>query len=247
MIDYTVYTLSAEERRKYYAVSALVLLALVLLFYRSALAAVFGLPLIRAMEKHWAARKAEKRREALLDGFRDALYSLSTSISAGRQLPEAIRWAAVQAGETAGPASDIAVELFRIASLYDEAHTEIETLLQDFARRSGLEEIRQFADVCDICRKTGADLEKVALTGAELVLDRIHFRREVRMLTAQKKLDTMLLVALPLFILLFLNACAPAYLAVLYRGAAGRLIMTVCLLTVFGALALSLRMIEVTM
>lgn len=57
----------------------------------------------------------------------------------------------------------------------------------------------------------------------------------------------MLLVALPLFILLFLNACAPAYLAALYRGAAGRLIMTVCLLTVFGALTLSLRMIEVTM
>lgn len=247
MTDYTVYLLSGRERRAYYFTAAALSVVASLLFYRSVLFACAGIPAALSLEKTWASKRGQQRRDVLLDGFRDALYSISTSLSSGRQLPDAVLLAGLQAKEAFGATSDIARELLNIAALYDESHSDIEELLQSFGERSGLEEVRQFADICAICRKTGADLERVALLGAEMILERIHFRREVQTLTAQKRLDTALLVALPVLVLLFLNLSTPAYLSILYKGVAGRFIMTACLATIVGALMLSLHMIEVTM
>lgn len=247
MMDYGTYCLTSTERRRYYAFSAAVSCLLGLLFYRSLLPALLCIPLARSGEKHWALHKAGLRRERLLTGFKDALYSISTAISAGRQLPDAVRDAAKFVADTHGADSDIARELGRIAHHYTASRSELESLLGDFGNRSGLEEIRQFARICSVCRQTGADLEHVALQAAGLILQRIHFRREVQMLTAQKKLDTGLLVLLPLFVLLFLNGCAPEYLAVMYSTAIGRVLMSGCLALIFAALYISVRMIEVTL
>ncbi len=247
MIDYRCYVLSKEEKRRYYLTAFLVIFCLGMLFYRSILFSILCLPAASLCERYWAEKKAEAQRKILLEGFRDVLSTLSASISAGRQMPEAIADAAAQVELSYGPAAPVTFELKRMAALYRDSHGSMEEMLVDFGIRSGLEEIRQFAGVCQICSRRGGDLEEVASISAGLILDRIRFRRELRMLTAQKKLDIVFLISMPLLILLFLNLTAPGYLAVLYAGAAGRLIMTVCLLTIAVALLWGIKMIEVTM
>ncbi|HCU08173.1 MAG TPA: hypothetical protein DF480_04290 [Clostridiales bacterium] len=245
MTDYRIYDLSQKEKLNYYLLAFFVLFSVGMLFYRSPLFALLCLPGAIPCEKLWAARKARMRRDVLLEGFRDALYAISAAIAAGRQMPEAIADAAEQVRFAYGSSAPIAAELNRIAALYEGSHGSIEALLIDFGSRSGLEEIQQFAGVCQICRRSGGDLEAVALTSANLILDRIRFRREVQMLTAQKKLDIVFLISMPLLILLFLNLTAPDYLAILYAGLPGRCIMTACLLTIAAALGWGLRLIEV--
>lgn len=247
MTDYRTYNLSRREQQKYYLMAFFILLSVGMLFYRSFVFALVCLPAAIPCEKMWAERKGRMRREVLLEGFRDALYSMSAAIAAGRQMPEAVADAGAQVRFSYGASAPIAEEFKRITELYEGAHGSIELLLIDFGSRSGLEEIQQFAFVCQICDRSGGDLEEVALTSANLILDRIRFRREVQMLTAQRKLDIAFLISLPLLILLILNLTAPDYLAILYSDLAGRCIMTACLLTIAAALRWGLRLIEVAL
>lgn len=247
MTDYRIYMLSKRERQRYYAAAFLIIFSIGMLFYRSPVFSALCLPAAVPCEKLWRARKGRIQREALLEGFRDVLYAISAAIAAGRQMPEAIKDAAAQLRAGYGAQAPITGELDRVMASYEGSHGSVEQALMDFGIRSGLDEILQFARVCQICSKSGGDLEEVALQSARLILERIRFRREVQMLTAQKKLDILFLILLPLGVLLFLNLSAPEYLAALYSGLPGRLIMTGCLLTVAAALLWSLRLVEVTM
>lgn len=245
MNDYRVYRLSKDEKLKYYISVCIILALLGLLFYRnlimSAVAAAAAIPL----EKVYANYLRNKRIETLQEGFRDALYSISGAVSAGKQLPQAISDAAESAELSYGLSSDIGTELRHIATVYYETHSDVEDLLYDFARRSGLEEIRQFAQSCSICRRCGGDMEAVSLRTASVLIDRMEVEREVKGLIAQKKTDILLLVAMPLAVLLFLNLVSFDYLEPLYAGFAGRFLMTVCLCGMGIALLWSLKITDI--
>lgn len=245
MSDYDQYSLLAKEKKQYYICAGICLSLLSFLFYKCILISCVCVLLAKPLEKEYLNQKIRKRKEALLEGFRDVLYSISGSIAAGRQMPQAIVDARNQVKSTYGENADITKELILMVHVYGEAHGTIEALLSDFGERSGLEEIKQFALVYRICRHSGGDLEDVTLKCANLLLDRISFRGEVNMLTAQKKVDIIFLVSLPVLVLLFLNLLSPAYINILYSCLIGRIIMTACLFTVGFALFWSLRLTEV--
>ena len=240
-INYNVYKPSVSERIKYYAAACSIVVLTALLFYRNLIAAAILMPAAYFGEKYFFSYKAEKRKEKLLEGFRDVLYSISASVAAGRQMPQAINDAGLLMEKSYGETSDIAVEMKRISGVYSQANADIGEMLEDFAQRSGLAEIKQFSDSYRVCKKCGADLETVCLKSASLLLDRIDFLNEVKVLISQKKLDRVLLTALPRAVLLFLNLISFSYIEVLYEGFSGRMIMTLCLLMMAAALLWGLR------
>lgn len=230
MPDYKEYLFTPKERKLYYIRSGCALACLGILFYKSIVFAFLCTILSKPLEVEYVKYKIKKRQEVLLEGFRDMLYSVSGSIAAGRQMPIAIADAKMQAENSYGEGAYITKELSLMVRAYEEAHGTVEDLLSDFGVRSGIAEIKQFALVYRICKHSGGDLEGVTLTCANLLLDRISFRGEVNMLTAQRKVDILFLVSMPMLILLFLNIASPAYISVLYCCLAGRAIMTACLL-----------------
>lgn len=245
MTDYSSYALSMREKRQYYFIVSFILACLGFLFYRSivmSLICAFG---SKALEKYYISYLAASRREQLLEGFRDVLYSLASSVAAGRQMPSALMEAEKEIRVAYGNEADITLEISRINSVYSGAHGDASELLLDFAQRSCLEEIMQFAKAYEICRKSGANLEDVCLKTCNLLLDKIGFLKEIKSLMAQKKLDIIMLVSLPLCILLFLNLISPSYVEVLYTTLEGRLIMTASLSGMGGALWLSLKIIDI--
>lgn len=216
------------------------------LFYRSILAALVCAFASRLFEDIYAEYRAKKRKEKLLEGFRDVLYTISGSVAAGRQMPAAIRDAELQTLSAYGNDSDIHREMARICGIYGSAHGDIGELLSDFGRRSGLEEIRQFAASYEICRSNGGDVESVCLKSASLLLDKIAFCSETESMVAQKKLDITLLSAMPVLVLLMLNLSSFSYIAPLYSGLSGRLLMTLCLAGLAAAVVLSVRITEIS-
>jgi tight adherence protein B len=245
MPDYKNYVLQTKEKKQYYLCASVCLGLLGFLFYRSVLIAFLCALLSKPLEKNYLKYKVKKRQEILLEGFRDMLYSVSGSIAAGRQMPSAIADARKQAMNSYGENAYITKELALMVRVYEEAHGTVEELLSDFGERSGLAEIKQFGLVYRICKHSGGDLEDVTLKCANLLLDRISFQGEVNMLTAQKKLDILFLVSLPIIVLLFLNLLSSSYINVLYVCVIGRIIMTCCLFTIGFALLWSLQLTEV--
>lgn len=244
MTDYENYKLNPYGRLLYFGGGTLLFFGLGLLFYRNiiwaGLCCLALIPLKKECEKFLAAR----RRRKLTEAFKEVLYSISASVAAGRQLPTALKDACIQAELNFGQDSDMATELREICRVYESVHTEPEELLAELGKRSGIEEIGQFATACIICRRCGGDLENICLKSANLLIDKLEYRREAESLAAQKRLDVAVLTALPLLILLFLNLISPEYLQPLYSGLEGRLLMSECLVFMVIALLWSLKITD---
>ena len=233
--DYSSYTLSAKEKRRYFLISAASLFLTGYLFYKNIILSLCLALLTVPLQKRWQSHLAEKRRETLTAQFRDLLYALSASVSAGRQLPEAFEEAREQLALSYGQESLIYGEVDGMVRGMRESRMPPEELLRDFAARSHIPEVGQFVRICCICRRTGGDMERVISKTSALLMEKISVRREIRTVTAQKRLEANILTLMPVGMVLILNLLSPDYLAVLYQGPAGRAVMTAAL----GGVALS--------
>jgi tight adherence protein B len=225
--------------------SALAALAVGELFYQSIIAAVLLFPLCIPGVRFYEGHLAAKRRAALGTSFRDLLYSLSASFSTGRQMPEALKEGLESLKLIYKGDDPIIMELEGMnRKLFVIRETE-SAVLDDFARRSHLEDIRNFVDAYFICRSTGGDIEKLVVKAAEVIMEKMNVQKDIQAITAQKKLESKILLVIPCAILLFLQLFSPDYSAILYGTAAGRMLMTLAFAVTIGAYLWSLKITDV--
>lgn len=244
-INYNVYILKKKEIFFFCFVGGSFLGFTANLFYDSIFISLLFALLAWPAKKIYSNHLIEKRKEELLDQFRDLLYLLSSSISAGRQMREALVEAEKKMKLTYGGQSLIAKELTSmVTSMVEGGYTE-ETVLKGFADRSGIEDIVDFVKVYSISKRTGADMDRVIRKTVSLLLDRIEIAREVRTITAQKRLEFIILAAMPLIVLIFLRLTSPSYLGPMYQSIAGRLFMSLALMSMGIALFIAYRMTQI--
>lgn len=64
----------------------------------------------------------------------------------------------------------------------------IESILKDFATRSGIEEIHHFADVFSVCKRSGGNLVEIISTTSRMIGERIEIKQEIETsLTSKNK------------------------------------------------------------
>ena len=227
--DYRVFELTLRQRVLFLAAGGSAIAFIVFLFYRSLLLALPAAVLIRRLEPVYQKYLADKRLRELNLQFRDLLTSLSASVSAGRQMDAALVDACDDLSILYPDEAPIMVELYHMRRSILDNHATDRVLLEDFSKRTGSEDIRSFVQVCMTCRGTGGDLERIITHTAEILTEKMEISEQIRVITAQKKLEGRLISLMPLAMLLALNLASPSYISVLYTTIAGRLIMTLCL------------------
>lgn len=150
--------------------------------------------------------------------LKQALYSLSSSLSAGRSVENGFR-DAVQDLLLLDPGgqSDLIFELKVIVSRLEYGEP-IEVALQDFARRAGMEDIANFADVFSTCKRTGGDLVEVVRRTSSVIGEKLDIQQEISVMIAQKRFESKALLAAPFLLLLFMNLTSPDYMETMYSG-----------------------------
>ena len=227
--NYSEYEMTEKERVLFFGAGYLAASLTVFLFYHSILlSALLGFSVLW-IRPYYEAFRAKKRCRKLKYQFKDMLYSLSASIAAGRQMPQALTEAADSLSIMYGPEEPIMMELQHMKRCIDENNESDSQLLADFAARSCCEDIRNFVQVYIICRNTGGDLQQIISRTVSILTDKMNIEREIRAVTAQKKTEGRLIALMPLAMLLLLNLLSPSYIIPLYSGLPGRLIMTGCL------------------
>ena len=97
----------------------------------------------------------KKRKKELNIQFKDLLYSLSSSLSAGKTVESAFREALKDLSVLyPDPSAFILIEIRRILSMLDTNET-LEHALSDFAGRARLEDVDNFVDVFNISKRSG--------------------------------------------------------------------------------------------
>lgn len=198
------------------------------LFYRELPAM---LPLL-ALAGIWAVRQKKqwqkKRREQLVRDFREALNAIAVSVRSGLSVENAVPEAVQALNRTIGGERDMTRELAGMAADI-RIGIPAENLFLDFAKRSGSDEIQDFAAAFAAAKRMGGNLSRMIRKTADQIGTRIEAEQEIQTILAAKKLEQRIMSLMPCGIIAYLQLTSPDYLAVLYHNAAGAVFMTVCL------------------
>lgn len=226
MTDLKTYQFSKIENVTIIAASLAAGLVISYLMYRNIFFTVMIVPLIPKIREIVRNDFRDKRRSRYLNEFRDFLFMASTSIGSGRSMKDAISESIVPLRKIHGENSVLANEL-SIAYERMEVGSELDlNVLKDLAESSGMEDVYDFVTIYSICKTSGASLITALSRAASVIIDKITIEREIEELVARKKREGAVIFIMPVVVIIFLNVCAPDYIAPMYETLAGRLIMT---------------------
>jgi len=246
LTNYEQYYLNRKQFIVTAVAAALLLYGAVFLFYHSVTlslaAACFGIVAPRIRRESLL----QQRKERLKLQFKEALFSLTSSLAAGRSLENAFL-STHDDLKLIYPDSrtELLLEFQIIRFRLDNAEP-LEYALRNFANRAGIDEITQFVDALSACKRSGGDLLEVMKQTSIIIGEKLEIEQEIAVMVAQKRFEGRIMMAVPFVFLAFLSLAAPDYMAPLYGGI-GYLLLTGALILLLFCFWLMAKMMRIRM
>ena len=242
--SYDKYRLSKSERVKY-GLAGIGLAALVAyVFYRSAiLFFILLIPSLCIIYRKKQKELLERRREELNLQFREMMHAVTAGLQAGYSIENAFIHAHQDICLLYGETSMMARELsYMTRELRNNRN--LEDLLSEFAVRTQVADIRDFAQVFHIAKRSGGNLPGILKNTADIISDKIEVKREITTMISAKRLEQSIMNVVPFAIILYINFTSPGFFDPLYHNFLGIVIMSVLLAVYMAALFLADRIIQ---
>lgn len=146
----------------------------------------------------------QKNKKLLLLQFVSLLDCLKNSYLSGSNSFESFAMARDDLVTQYGENSLIVIELERILGSFNN-NISLESTLEDFARRSNLEDIENFVGAFQICTKFGGDLAEVLKEVDEIIKNKVATEMEIATTISDKTTELYVMMIMPLLILLALR------------------------------------------
>jgi tight adherence protein B len=173
-----------------------------------------------------AARVEKQLKEIMLLQFREAILSMSSSLKAGSSLQIAL-----QRCETD---LERELQLKKERPMLDalkkmngdiQLGKPIEEVLLDFKYENELEDISQFIDAIIMTRSKGGNLADVIANTSKSISDKILIQQEIKLATAQKRMEAGVLTFLPVGLVVVLMVLNPGYMQPMYETTLGTILL----------------------
>jgi tight adherence protein B len=170
---------------------------------------------------------AARRRRKIEEQLPDALSAIAASLESGHTFLRSIQ---TLAEEIEGP---LAAEL---GTVLNEATLGSPTIdaLERMAARVDVEDLTWVVHAIRVQSGTGGKLAELLHTLSSFMRDREDVRREVKVLTAEGQMSAIVLGALPVVLVIALQAVDPGYLAPMLKGWGLVVLAGAAASTVFG-------------
>lgn len=204
--DYNIYTPSLKEKILWFAIGLVAAGAVLYIFYESIwvsliAGAVCGVVFVPIRKK----QVMNKRRQKLSLQFRELLDALSTSIGAGRNVQDSFQSAVDDLAAQFSRDADIVKELEIIcAGMYN--NIPVEELLGNFAQRSGVEDIENFANVFATCYRKGGNINEIIKNTAEIIGDKIEIKMELQTMVSGQKNEMNIMLVMPVLFVIVMKS-----------------------------------------
>lgn len=225
-VRYDKYVMDKVEKKLIFVFTFAVGIGLSILLYHNILFSIVLLFFYFKIKEIYVEFMISRRERALAEQFKDFLFILSTSIGAGRGMRDAIGEAIPGVVGIYGDTAILSKELKNIHKRMSIGNEEDVTVLNDFAKRSGSEDVVDFTIIYSTCKTTGASLVDALNKAASVIIDKMTIDNEIRAMANRKKNESIILFVMPFVVILFLNIFSPEYIAPLYESFFGRMIMT---------------------
>ncbi|NLL75853.1 MAG: hypothetical protein GX235_01190 [Clostridiales bacterium] len=235
---------NVKEKIKSISEGICIVLVLSLFFYRSLWASIFLSPLLflYVIEKKKTIL-LKKKREIQVQ-FKDAILAVSANQKAGYSVENSFKQAYNDMALLYGKNSYICREL-HIVGLGLGNNMILEKLLYDFARRSQVEDVVEFAQVFAAAKRSGGNMTEIIERSATVIQEKAETEKEIQVLLAARQIEQKIMNIVPFGIILYVQLTSKGFFDVLYHNLPGIIIMTACLIVYITAVLMSRRIVNI--
>ncbi len=246
-IRYDHYRMNLKELAAGTAKGTMICGLLAYTFYRSFQAFLWMLPaglICGVMTEQ--RRLIERRRRDLAVQFKESMMVLASSLSAGYSVENALAAAVDELAALYGNDGLITREM---AFMVQQIHMNrpVEKLLAEFADRSGMEDVRNFADVFSVAKRSSGDLGSIMRHTAEVIRDRMQVQEEIVTLTASRQFEQKIMNMIPFFIVFYVERASPGFFDQMYGTGPGRIMMSGCLVAYLVSYVMAKKILAIEM
>lgn len=215
-----------------------------LLFYRS----VYGLLLMPFFyiftKKRIKQKEEEEKKQRLLEQFIHGIRVLDTALQAGLSMENA--WIEVEKETAILYGKEVLFyqyvkEINRLVAL----NNPVERCVLEFAKKTELEEILQFAEIFAYGKRSGGNWKKIIGNVVQKLGEMVEAEQEIALMVAEKKLEQQVMNIIPLGMLAFLQISSWDYMSVMYHNPMGVLCMTIILVAYGLSMFLAERIMQI--
>lgn len=243
-IDYTKYSLTLTDIGEYALTVLIKAVTIGYLFYDSAYMCVILIPFFVMDYKKLIERKKKERIRKLSDQFGTLMEALVTSLSAGYSLERAFVDARRDLLMQYDKDEIIFLEVDEIINGL-KINAPIEDLIKEFGKRSGVEDIENFANIVGAAKKSGGNLIKIIEKTVRNLLDKRTLSLEIETMLTAKKYEAKIMMLVPYGMLFYLRLSNGEFLKVLYHNPLGIILMTIFLAGIYIADFWSSKLIDI--
>lgn len=244
LTDYHSYHLTKKEIMIETGKWSVVCFIFAMLFYKSILAFAVLMFSLKFYLKLAERRKAAERRKELNLQFIQAAKALAAALSAGYSVENAFLESYHDMEHIYPKQTDIMRE-FHAINRKIQMNITVEDALEDFVKRSGIEDIEDFSDVFSCAKRTGGDLIKIIKNTCQVMEDRLEIDREIDISISGKKYEAGIMNMMPLCMIAYMWLFSADFMAPLYRNPLGIVIMTAALAVYVAAFYVSIKIMDI--
>jgi len=261
MINYKVYRMTANEKALYFILAFVVGAAVAYLFYGGigkddygnativtyicdiVIMALFGFIAARLFMPIRKEQIIAERRKKLRTQFIDLLDSLATSISSGKNVPNAFMAAREDLLVQYPPDAFIVQEVDNIISGIQN-NIDVGSMLLNFGERSGIQDIRTFGRVFETAYSKGANLKDVVRNSHVILSNKCEIEAEIETKVASNKNEQNIMIIMPVILILMIKMAGSDF-AANFTTPTGILCTTIAIGTFVGAYLLGRKILNI--
>ena len=214
------------------------------LFYGTWMCAILFSPYLVWYIKSWEKQTIKKRQERFRLQFKEMIQSLSAGLNIGYSVENAMRESTKDLKRIYKKDELILRELsYMIRQL--QMNVSAENVLNEFAMRTGDEDVLTFVTVFNIAKRSGGDTLEIIRAAVRQMGEKIDVEREIVTMLSAKKMELKVMSVIPLAMIGYLKLCLPNFLDGLYGNLLGVSVMTICLLVYLVSYEIGKKLVEI--
>lgn len=245
--DYNIYILSLKERLLYTVAAAAAVYLIAYIFYRSSMLSLILCPLALLYPRIKTKELIKRRKTELNIQFKDMLYSLSSSMSAGKPIERAFKDVLKDLEILYPDPNTLIIKEVENIVKKIELNETVESALSDFAQRAHVNDIENFVDVLRTCKRSGGNIVEIIKNTSNIISDKIEIKHDIDSLLAERRLERKVLNIMPLAMVIFLSAVAGDYIEPVFTTVAGRIVMTISVGLIAAAYVISKKIMDINL
>lgn len=229
-LNYKVYYMSKKEAAAYFVLAFVIGAAVGYLFYgglakdefgqatlltwilNAAISVVVGFVAGKLFLPVRTEQIIHKRRQQLSNQFRDMLDGLTTSLGAGNNVADSFRAVKEDLQMQYEEGAYILRELDVILAGMQNG-VPIEDMLYDFGARSGIDDIKSFAEVFKVSYRKGGNMKDIIRNTHAILNDKMEIREDIETVVTSNKTEQNMMIVMPIVLIAMIKGMSPEFAA----------------------------------